>query len=395
MGSTSKRSAACGPHGFSAGARFYITNLQNSANTIIIYLMYKREICAGPERIIQNKKPVFGTWNTLPDKLDISGVRAPYLAIPMPAIFTRLRIRARLIYTFSFGDYLGSIDLFDNKILNMAEITLWNKNTNQKYVYRRFLGIRSRLIPKKLTKAVCVSTARSRYIRIGWNHDQDRLSVKLKVKGDSLRPNVELSFLGRFSSEASEEVVCVKPAPTMRRCSATWYAFTPIGGRLNLTLKTGDLLESFRGDTEGFGFLFENRAYYKFITSGANITATGIVDGKKIGFRFSMTSLDAVDTDSYNDDILFVDGKTTAMPPVNITHPFGLAQKWIIQDLESMIDLTFTPKNLLTRSLNLIAVKTDYCTIFGTIDGILLDSAGNKIVLKDFPGIVKRSKLRL
>ena len=59
--------------------------------------MYKREICAGPERIIQNKKPIFGTWNTLPDKLDISGVRAPYLAIPMPAIFTRLRIRARLI----------------------------------------------------------------------------------------------------------------------------------------------------------------------------------------------------------------------------------------------------------------------------------------------------------
>ena len=58
--------------------------------------MYKREICAGPERIIQNKKPIFGTWNTLPDKLDISGVRAPYLAIPMPAI---LKIRSTSIFS--------------------------------------------------------------------------------------------------------------------------------------------------------------------------------------------------------------------------------------------------------------------------------------------------------
>lgn len=369
--------------------------MQNQNLGIIIKSMYKREITTAPKRIIQNGKPVFGTWNTLPEKLDISGVRAPYLGIPLPAMFSRFRIRARLIYTFDFADYLGSIDLFDNKILNMAEITLWNKKTNQKYVYRRFLGIRLRLIPQKLNRAVCVSAAKSRYIRIGWDHSQDRISIKLKGKGDSLRPYIDLSFIGRFSNPASGEIISVKPAPTMRRCSATWYAFTPIKGRLNLTLKTGDLLESFRGDTEGLGFLFENRAYYKFITSGANITATGIVDGKKIGFRFSMTSLDAVDTDSYNDDILFVDGETTAMPPVNITHPFGLAQKWIIQDMESMIDLTFTPKNLLTRSLNLIAVKTDYCTIFGTIDGILLDGKRNKIVLKDFPGILKRSKLRL
>lgn len=356
--------------------------------------MYSREIKQAPKKIIQHRKPVFGTFNTLPDELDISGVRAPFLGIPLPPILTRLRIRGRLIYTFNYGDYLGSVDLFDNKFLNMAEICLWNKNTNQKYVYRIFLGMRMHLIPRKLSKAVCVSTAKTRYVRIGWNHELDRLSIKFKGRGDSLKPFVEFSFLGRFSYPSSNEIFSVKPAPTMRRCSATWYSFSPITGRLNMTLKSGDLLESFRGQT-GTGFLFENRSYYKFITSGENITATGEIDGKKIGFRLSTTSLDAVDTDMYNDNILFSDGEVTTMPPVDITHPFGIAQKWVIQDVESMIDLTFTPKNLLTRSLDIIALKTTYATIFGTIDGVLLDKNGDKIVLKDFPGIVKRSKLRL
>lgn len=356
--------------------------------------MYKREISKAPKKIINHGKPVFGTFSTLPEKLDISGIKAPFLGIPIPAIFTRFLIRSRLIYTFSFEDYLGTIDLFDNKIVNMAEVSLWNKKTNLKHVYRIFLGLRLHLIPKKLNKAVCVSTAKTRYIRIAWDHSQDRLSIKLKVKGDRVRPYVELSFLGKLKSNNANEIFSVKPAPTMSRCSATWYSFSPISGRLKVTHNSGDILENYL-DNQGYGFLFENRSYYKFITNGENLTASGLLDNKTIGFRLSTTSLDGINTDEYNDNILFVDGKITTLPPVDITHPFGLAKKWIIQDLESMIDLTFTPKNLISRNLNFIAIKSTYHTIFGTIDGVLLDSEGNKLTLKDFPAIMKRSKLRL
>lgn len=356
--------------------------------------MYSREIKEAPKQIIKNGKPIFGTFNSLPESLDIFGIREPFLGIPMPAIFTRLRIRPRLIYTFNFADYLGSIDIFDNKVLNMAEISLWNKKTNTKYVYRIFLGLRLHFIPKNLKKDVCVSSAKSRYIRLGWNHAQNRLSFKLKVRGDSLRPFVELAFIGRFSESDACECFSVKPAPTMRRCSASWYAFTSISGRMNLTLKNGDLLESFPNNN-GFCFLFANRSYYKFITSGENITACGETDEKKIALRLSTTSLDAVDQNAYNDNIIFTDGKITTLPPVEITHSFGLAQNWIIQDMESMVDLNFTPKNVISRAINLIAINSTYYTIFGTLDGIILDSGGNKIVLKDFPAIAKKSKLRL
>lgn len=352
--------------------------------------MYKREITCAPKKIIQHGKPIFGTFNTLPERLDIRGVKAPFIGFLLPPILSRLRIRSRLVYTFNYENYLGSIDLFDNKIVNMAEISLWNKTTNQKFVYRIFLGLRIHLIPKNLKKAICVSTSKSRYIKISWNHEKNRLAVKLNLKGTSVNPSVNLSLIGNLDSE----IFSVKPAPTMQRCSATWYSFSKIEGNFYFKHKSGDVLENF-SNKNGLGFLFENRSYYKFITSGENITATGFFQNHKIGFRLSTTSLDALNTDKYNDNILFIDEKIVTLPPVQITHPFGVAQKWIIQDFESMIDLTFTPKNLISRNLDFIALKTSYHTIFGTIEGVLLDDEGNKIILKDFEGIVKRSKLRL
>lgn len=353
--------------------------------------MYSRSINSGLEKIIQNGKPVFGTFDSIPDRLDIKGVAAPFGGIPLPASITRLMIRAHAIYNFSAGDFIGTVDLFDNKIMNMVEVCLWNKKTGQKYAYRTFLGARKRLVPTNLTKGTCVSTPHNRHVRLSWNHPDDRLSFSVMLRGDEHRPDIEISFSGRFSHENATEIISVKPAPTMRRCSASWYASMPVNGSIKLDDKKEN--EVFSGN--GTSLLFINRAYYKFRTRGESITATGLIDGKTVTFRLSTSTLDAVDTENYNDNLLFTDSCTTALPPVCITHPFGTANPWIIQDFESMVDLEFTPVNVHSRSLNLIAVNFSYETVFGKLNGVLLDKNGNKIVLKDFHAVARRSMLRL
>ena len=40
-------------------------------------------------------------------------------------------------------------------------------------------------------------------------------------------------------------------------------------------------------------------------------------------------------------------------------------------------------------------MRTDYSAIFGTFDGVLLTGTGEKLTLKNFPGIVKKSRLRI
>ena len=60
-----------------------------------------------------------------------------------------------------------------------------------------------------------------------------------------------------------------------------------------------------------------------------------------------------------------------------------------------MIDLTFTPVSVNSRTLNIIALRTTYDTIFGHFEGVLLSKDGEKINFKKFPGILQRGMLRL
>ena len=90
-----------------------------------------------------------------------------------------------------------------------------------------------------------------------------------------------------------------------------------------------------------------------------------------------------------------VDGNATALPPVYMTHPFGISKEWVIQDTENMVDLTFTPASLNTRTVNIIALRTTYTNMFGHFDGVLLTKDGEKITLKHFPGILQKGMLRL
>ena len=107
------------------------------------------------------------------------------------------------------------------------------------------------------------------------------------------------------------------------------------------------------------------------------------------------STLDAADPDKYNNNVLIVDGKETALPSVVMTHPFGISKKWVIQDTESMVDLTFTPSSIHARNLNIIILHKRGKSIYGTFEGVLMDSEGNKITLKNFPGIISGNSIRL
>ena len=78
-----------------------------------------------------------------------------------------------------------------------------------------------------------------------------------------------------------------------------------------------------------------------------------------------------------------------------MTHPFGIDKNWIIQDTESMVDLTFVPSSVTKRILNIIAMRTSYSTIYGTFEGTLLTSEGEKITLRSLPGILYTAQLRI
>ena len=350
--------------------------------------MYSRMFDDAPLHIIENGKAHFGTFNKVSPRFDVKGMRAPYAGIPLPSIISNIRIKSRLNYYFSIDKYTGLVEFFDFKFLGLAEVCFWNKENGKKYVYHSIMPARRRFIPKNTERGICACYRKSRYIKISWEKEHASRAMRFHVKRNCGWNDSEGWFHSIRDDAMKTDLSFVNPAPSTSRCSALWFSSMKINGHLAVKNEEVD-------NSPGLAAMVMNRFYTKTLSRGTRICGMGNINNKNIVFYIEETSYDAADSDKYNANILVCDGQNTALPSIVATHPFGLNKKWIIQDTESMVDLTFTPSSVYRRALNLIALRSSYSHIYGTFEGVLLDKDGNKITLKDFPGMITRSYMRM
>ena len=353
-------------------------------------MLYKRTINNPPAKIVEKGKAVFGDFNYPPHVLSVQHLKQPF-SLPLPNFLTKTRIRTNLSFSFVFDDYEGSLEIVDGVYFYFADIILLEKETKRKLSYRA-LQLKRRTIPITAKKGTIRCSKKNRYILIRWDYDQNLFSIACRLKQDKIRPSFDFAFTAPLSNEKSGTLVSVVPAPTQRRCAVTHTMSLNLEG--NISIKSPVLLANpfFK---EGLGMLTIRRAFYKLRTVSESIVMQGIVNDKKIQLTLYTSTQDAVDSDLYNENVLFVDNETTTIPPVTITHPRGLRKKWIIQDTESMVDLTFTPANFTNRINSIFVLRTDYTFLLGTCEGTISDKDGNIIPIKGMSAVVKKIYLRM
>lgn len=350
--------------------------------------MYSRKISEAPESIIINGKAQFGTYSSVSPKIDVRGMRAPYIGLPLPTMLSKLTIKSRLSFVFNIDNYIGYTDFLDLKAFSLVEITLWDKKTGKKYVYHTYTGPRIHLIPKITKRGICASYKKKRFIKISWGRKHSHHALTFKIRGDKIRPDAKGYLYSSYDDPLHSDYMFVSPSPTQSRCLVTWLNTTSLKGSISINNETND-------SSNGIGVFLLKRMYLKIHSKSCRLVGIDKIDNRNIILHLFSSNLDANDNEKYNNNILIIDGEETLLPPVTITKPFGIDKKWIIQDTESMVDLTFTPISVCSRNLNIIVLKTIYHNIYGTLDGVLLDKNGNKIVLKGFLGILNHNFLRI
>lgn len=356
--------------------------------------MYSRTIGEVPEAIVKDGKAVFGTFFATPKKLDIKGLASSVSGFPIPSLFTNLRIKGRIAYMFSIGDYIGMVEFFDDKLFGLAEVIFWYRSTGKKFAYHVFMPPRGRFIPLRLDEAVCVSYKKSRYIRLLWSRKKNRISLSFKVAGDKQRPPAQGKFTAHFDDAFFKEMVVVMPAPTTNRCSATWLSAMKIYGSLSIAAGKHTAAVPMES-AAGIALMAMNRSHHKQRSKSEMMCALGDYEGRKLLFRFVNTNADSPDADNCNENVIIFDGHIIPLPAVTITHSFGINKTWVVQDTESMVDLTFTPLSISKRMLNILIMRNEYSNIYGVFDGVLLTEEGEKLTIRNFPGIVKKNILRI
>jgi hypothetical protein len=156
-----------------------------------------------------------------------------------------------------------------------------------------------------------------------------------------------------------------------------------LGGR-HVTLDQSRCLGIFR-DYKGF---FPYRMYGMFCGS------MGFDDeGRRYGFH--IVENQAKETRKNNENVLWVNGQCTPLPPVRITMPDGPESDWVIQDVEGMVDLVFTPKEINRFGANLLISSGDFLVGMGYYNGMLVAHNGEQIQVRNQWGIGEKLYLRV
>jgi len=268
------------------------------------------------------------------------------------------------------------------------ETTLWNRKTKRRIAYRRVVPAGLIHLPREFSNAVSACRIPSRYVRILTKLSRGVIHADFDFMGSDIRPPCEGQFDIDLSAPSAATLSSVMPNGVKRRCEASVQCTGPLTG----WLYTGYDDHRISPD-QGVGFYDVRKAYFLLRTKTSRLVGMGRLGGRVVSFQLGNSVYH--DDSRYNDNVLFLDGKTWPLPPVRITRPHGLTGEWYIQDTESMVDLTFTPISDSPRYLSAFVIRTEYHTVYGLFDGVLLTGDGEQVSLRGFPGIGKKILLRL
>lgn len=138
----------------------------------------------------------------------------------------------------------------------------------------------------------------------------------------------------------------------------------------------------------------DSKGYLPYITKFNNANGFGFdKTGKIIAFSLSENAARGAKKD--NENALWSGSELTPLPPVMITHEEGFEKDWVIEDIEGMIDLSFTPQNQTgKKSFDIILAKAELANPIGVFNGMIMTKEGEKIILRNLPGYVESIYLR-
>jgi hypothetical protein len=142
------------------------------------------------------------------------------------------------------------------------------------------------------------------------------------------------------------------------------------------------------------GLFCDFKGYYPYRMRCSWCAGMGF-DGQNRRFGFSLGENQALEPHRNNENALWIDGRLTPLPPVRITRNGDYQADWIIQDMEGMVDLVFTPKEQQMTVRNLIFSATHYENPLGVFNGTLVSAEGEKLPINDVWGTSEKLYLRV
>ena len=337
--------------------------------------MYTREIQAPRGAPIEKGIPLTGTWNNAFARVDLLGIQRPY-SWPLPRWLKDFRIKEWEVFSvqderFSLDALLGNFKLF-----RLVQICLYNTETGQYHVYRKLLPGSGWRMPQSLNHATVECRSAGFFFRIHTWLNADTIKLDMDVAATKRHPALT-AHLAYCLGDYPVTPVAVSLKITERRNMYVFKALTAVRGDLVL----GDRHISLNS-ASCTGIFCDYKGFYPYRMKGVFCGCTGFdSEGRRYGFH--IVENQAKETYINNENVLWVNDCCTPLPPVRITMPDNPESDWVIQDLDGMVDLQFTPKAADRFGGNLLVVRGDFFAPVGYYNGVLVSSNNEQIQVRN------------
>lgn len=159
--------------------------------------------------------------------------------------------------------------------------------------------------------------------------------------------------------------------------------------------------ETLHSDADTVAIVDDHRGYYPRRAHYDWVTAMGRLEGGKREFAaVNLTRNQSVDQERYNENLLWLEGRSSPLPPVKFVRgaesaAAGGKSIWTVRDEHDMVNVKFTSRDMTSTITHALLVNVDYYIAFGNIEGYVRDEDGNRYILDGLAGIGEDKTLLL
>jgi hypothetical protein len=349
--------------------------------------MYTREIQPPRFSPVEDGIPLQGTWTRAFEEVDLLAIRKPYRA-PLPPWIRDARIKEWESFFLQDDRFLLFAMLVNLKIYCAAGVFMYDRETGELLKYRKLIPGSAWKLPRGLGNASVISRSWGFFFRIHCWLDTGTIRLDLDIEATRRRPSFT-AHAAFMPGEGNTAPLAVSLLFSDRRNMYAYKVLAPVRGDMVFGGRHISL-----DPARTSGFFGDFKGFYPFRSDNYRCAAAGF-DPRGRRFGFSVGENQAREPYKNNENAFWIDGRLTPLPPVKITKHEGVGSGWVIQDMEGMVDLVFTPKKELSSGLTVIAAGAECTSSLGYYNGVLVNAEGEECAVKNLWGLGQKLHFRI
>lgn len=348
------------------------------------FISPKRQSLSTPKSLVENGQAVFGTFDKEFAEMDLLSCRKPAGKL-LPHFLNKYRLSLWEATEVHLDNGVLLAAVCDMGIFGTMLTVFYDKRRKKVYSWSTNLASsKTTIAPNLLNGSIAEAYTKKSSIKYVNRFELGQCSLK-GASSSKRAGKIEFEFdLERVSLPS---VVSIPFGPNR-----------PLYSQKDLFRAKGYLIfngEKFGSTDETTAIVDDHRGYYPYRAHYDWLTTMGKseIEGEKKYFAFNLTRNQSINQDDYNENLIWLEGSTSPLPPVMFAHNTENTV-WTVKDERDMVNITFNINDRYKMAAHAGVIDINYQITFGELSGYVRGIDGKKYILDNKMGMGEDKSMR-